>query len=101
MRNESLQGIAEIIGNYRLGELPQPLDSNHVDRRVRPFSEESQEVIGSFCGIAEQSVLSAKGKGEDGVLCQVVGNRHLAIAQKCRERLLLVQAVAHRFFQFA
>ena len=45
MRNESLQGIAEIIGNYRLGELPQPLDSNHVDRWVRQFSEESQEVI--------------------------------------------------------
>ena len=45
MRSELLQGIASIIGNYRLGELPQPLDSNHVDKWVRQFSEESQEVI--------------------------------------------------------
>lgn len=33
----------------------------------------------SFCGIAKQPVLSAKGKGADGVLCQVVGDRHLAV----------------------
>ena len=57
--------------------------------------------LGSFCGIAEQPVLSAKGKGADGVLCQVVGDRHFAIAQKCRKLLVLVQTVAHRFFQLA
>ena len=57
--------------------------------------------LSSFCGIAEQPVLSAKGKGADGVLCQVVGDRHFAIAQKCRKRLLLVQAIAYRFLQFA
>ena len=45
MRSELLQSISEIMGNYRLGELPQPLDSNHVDKWVRQFSEESQEVI--------------------------------------------------------
>ena len=35
--------------------------------------------LSSFCGIAKQPVLSAKGKGADGVLCQVVGDRHLAV----------------------
>lgn len=45
MRSELLQSISEIIGNYRLGEFSQPLDSNHVDKWVRQFSEESQEVI--------------------------------------------------------
>ena len=57
--------------------------------------------LGSLCSIAEQPVLSTKGKGADGVLCQVVGDRNLAIAQKCRKLLLSVQAVAHRFFQLA
>ena len=57
--------------------------------------------LGSLCSIAEQPVLSTKGKGADGVLCQVVGDRHFAIAQKCRKLLVLVQTVAHRFFQLA
>ena len=35
--------------------------------------------LGSLCGIAEQPVLSAKGKGADGILRQVVGDRHLAV----------------------
>ena len=40
MRKELLQSISEIIGNYRLGEFSQPLDSNmtingNVDLRLK------------------------------------------------------------------
>lgn len=31
MRSELLQGIANIIGNYRSGELPRSLDKDHVN----------------------------------------------------------------------
>lgn len=45
MRSELLQGIANIIGNYRSGELPRSLDKDHVDKWARQFSKESQEII--------------------------------------------------------
>ena len=35
--------------------------------------------LGSFCGITEQPILSTKGKRADGVFCQVVGDRYLAV----------------------
>ncbi len=35
--------------------------------------------LGSLCGFTEQPILSAKGKRADGILCQVVGDRHLTV----------------------
>ena len=49
----------------------------------------------------EQPVLSAKGKRADRVFRQVVENRHFTVVQERAKLLLLVQAVAHRFFHFA
>lgn len=39
MRSELLQGIANIIGNYRSGELPRSLDKDHVDKWACQFSK--------------------------------------------------------------
>lgn len=50
-------------------------------------------------GFNDVPVGSANGKGTDGVFCQVVGDWHLAVVQKCRERLLWVQGISHGILQ--
>lgn len=45
MREQLLKEIADIIKDYRSGELPFQLDSGHVEKWVCQFCEEAQETI--------------------------------------------------------
>lgn len=55
----------------------------------------------ALCGIAEEPVLSTHGKGPDGVLRKIVGNRYIPIVYKRTQRPPLVLGILHRRFQLA
>ena len=55
----------------------------------------------SLYGIAEQPVLAAYRKRTDGILCQIVGDRNIAMLYKCGQRSFLVLCISHCLSQLA